>query len=583
MLNKLLALLGSRPAPVPSSSIQPSVIENVKRDLRKAPRYPPFDEGMPLVDVEEIIESQIELIDKLRTVCGFTPEAFDHRMMTIIRNYAKFVHLLPATDADYHKGAGGLFRFGLEVGYTAMQSAGGKIFGGRESAEKRKILQPRWVYASFIAGLLCELHRPVTTMSIFDQDGNEWEQYMTPLFDWAKENNVDKYFIKWHDAYRANSGYATSSFHFPKIIPADCFQYLHVEASTIVEAMSYSITGTAKNGDGNLIAEIVKTARSRVIENDLKANPSLYGRLQFGGHIEPYVTDVMRELVAKGDWKVNTKQARVWYTSEGMFVIWQPAFNDIMSVLRSRNIKGFPNNADSMAEMLLYKENSMLEMNRNAGPFWEVMLPGSGKLATAVKIIQPGLLMNIDGIPVSDLKLMLPNFVDTEATVSQPMQDDQSADRDNPSPTAQDASLKPAPQSKAKKSEGNKPEEPAREEAKEDQHKKQETVVDPDFYLSQVGEDTRMLIGAIRRDFLAKESEHPIWMSAKGLVISTKEFNSHGIPPIKVIEDLRNRNWFVIEANRLLIKAEKDGVKVDAYLINRSIAEAIGFKEPENA
>lgn len=584
MLKKIISLINGQPTPVPTAPIDRTVIENVRRELRKIPRYPPFDEGMPLVDIDEIVESQSELIEKLKTVCGFTPEGFEQRMMSVIRNYAKFVHLLPATKDEHHKGAGGLFRLGLEVGFASMQSASGKMFGGRESAEKRKVLQPRWIYATFIAGLCCELHRPITSMTINDPEGNPWQQFLGSLFDWGMENGVDRYFIKWTDAKSAQQAYSISAFHFDKIIPKDCQQYLNEDSAAILSAMTACITGAARHGDGNLIAEIVKNARAVMIEKDVKANPTMYGQLQLGSHIEPIVADAMRELVNKGDWKVNTKQARVWYTSEGMFVIWQPAYNDIMNVIKGRNLKGFPNSADTMAEMLLHSDRSMLEMNRFGGPYWEVMLPGSGKLVSAVKLSNPNILMDREELHMSDLRLMLPNSEievseDVEDTPEAPKQESQGVDapkRQLPKDEGEDQNTK---------SESSKEETPPQTIPAAKSRKAEQPAIDPDFYLNQVGEDTRMLLGAIRRDYLAKESEHPIWMSAKGLVISTKEFNSHGIAPIKVIEDMRARNWFVVEANssRLLIKAERDGVKVDAYLINRQIAEAIGFKEPENA
>lgn len=577
MLNKLINFLNGQPAPTATAPIDRTVTENVRREMRQTPRYPPFDQGMPLVDIDEIVDSQYELIEKLRTVCGFTPQGFEQKMMTVIRNYAKFVHLLPATRDEHHKGAGGLFRLGLEVGYASMQSAGGKIFGGRDSAEKRKILQPRWVYATFIAGLCCELHRPITNMSILDPEGNAWQQFLGSLYDWGMENEVDRYYIHWTEAKSSQQWYSIAAFHMDKIIPKDCQQFLNEDSAQILSAMTACITGAARHGDGNLLAEIVKNARTVMIEKDIKANPSMYGRLQLGGHLEPIIVDAMRELVSKGDWKINTKQARIWYTSEGMFLIWQAAFNDIMNVVQTRKLKGFPNSADTMAEMLLQSERSILEMNRFGGPFWEILLPGSGKLVSAVKLMNPKLLIGNDDVPISEIRLMLPN---TEVV------DPEQVEEDTPEAAKPEAPKREVEAEPVKPDQGKQPDAQNQDTTKALKQKKAEQgAIDPDFYLNQVGEDTRMLLGAIRRDYLAKESEHPVWMSARGLIISTKEFNSHGIAPIKVIEDLRARNWFVVEANssRLLIKAERDGVKVDAYMINRQIAEAIGFKEPDNA
>jgi conjugal transfer pilus assembly protein TraI len=571
MLKQLLNIIQGKPDPASTAQINATVKEKVRREMRQIPRYPPFDDGIPLIEIEEIIDSQREMIDKLRSVCGFTPEAFEARIMSVIRNYARHVHLLPASRDEHHKGAGGLFRLGLEVGFTAMQSAGGKIFGGRESAERRKLLQPRWVYATFIAGLCCELQRPITSMTIVGPKGVTWKPFLEPLYDWGLANDVDNYNIHWRGN---NYGHSIASFFINNIIPKDCQQYLNEETTEIMEAMTDSITGASRLGDGNLLAEIVKNARQINIEKDINANPSMYGQLQLGGHLEPYTCDAMRELLAKGDWKINGKQARVWYTDEGMFIVWHTAFKDILGLIESRNIRGFPNNPDTLADMLLQTDKSIFEINQNGGAYWEIMLPGTGKLISAVKLVDPKLLLGHNEVEKANIRLMLPDVSHLQEVEA---------------PTEKSSAVEQTVETKPDQKPAEQDQKPAQDEVSMPEQKpakprKAESapVIDPDFYLNQVGEETRMLLSAIRRDYLAKESEHPVWMTAKGLAISSKEFNSHGIPPIKVIEDLRQKNWLVSEGNtsRLLAKLDKDGVKIDAYLINRSIAEAIGFKEP---
>ena len=49
--------------------------------------------------------------------------------MPILIKYAEYIHLLPASESHHHRGAGGLFRHSLEVGFHAALMAGDVEFG----------------------------------------------------------------------------------------------------------------------------------------------------------------------------------------------------------------------------------------------------------------------------------------------------------------------------------------------------------------------------------------------------------------------------------------------------------------------
>ncbi|MCV5855159.1 TraI domain-containing protein, partial [Escherichia coli] len=87
------------------------------------PRYPPFAKGLPMAPVDKVLQTQNELIQKIRSTLGFTQEEYDRLVMPVIGRYAAFVHLLPASEAHHHRGAGGLFRHGLEVAFWATQAS----------------------------------------------------------------------------------------------------------------------------------------------------------------------------------------------------------------------------------------------------------------------------------------------------------------------------------------------------------------------------------------------------------------------------------------------------------------------------
>lgn len=169
-------------------------------------RYPPFDQGLPVMANADMLASQTELIHKLEISIGLAGAEFDRLMLTPVRRLADYVQLLPLTRDHHHPGAGGAFRFALEVAFYALQSSEGAIFTGLESTEKRRHLEPRWRYATFLAGLCSELYVPLNDMLVVDVTGaHQWAPYEKSLYAWCQENNLDRYFLRWLPAARNTS------------------------------------------------------------------------------------------------------------------------------------------------------------------------------------------------------------------------------------------------------------------------------------------------------------------------------------------------------------------------------------------
>lgn len=94
----------------------------------KKSSIPTFAKGPPVAPLDKILATQAELIEKVRNSLGFTVDDFNRLVLPVIQRYAAFVHLLPASESHHHRGAGGLFRHGLEVAFWAAQASESVIF-----------------------------------------------------------------------------------------------------------------------------------------------------------------------------------------------------------------------------------------------------------------------------------------------------------------------------------------------------------------------------------------------------------------------------------------------------------------------
>jgi conjugal transfer pilus assembly protein TraI len=62
--------------------------------------YPPARRGLPAACVDDILARQSDLIRRLEDGMGTTAETFDGLVRPVIRRFAAFVHLLPASDVQ---------------------------------------------------------------------------------------------------------------------------------------------------------------------------------------------------------------------------------------------------------------------------------------------------------------------------------------------------------------------------------------------------------------------------------------------------------------------------------------------------
>jgi hypothetical protein len=64
------------------------------------PIYPPFDAGLPVADVDELIGQAVEILRRLKLAYGVRQSRFDAELAPIVKVRA-YVHLLPAAPANY--------------------------------------------------------------------------------------------------------------------------------------------------------------------------------------------------------------------------------------------------------------------------------------------------------------------------------------------------------------------------------------------------------------------------------------------------------------------------------------------------
>jgi len=75
-----------------------------------------------------------------------------------------------------------MLRHSLEVGLWALQQTEGKLIRGVTTPQQRRVMEPRWRLAVFLAGICHDLGKVVTDLTVTDRaNAQRWRPY--PIFN----------------------------------------------------------------------------------------------------------------------------------------------------------------------------------------------------------------------------------------------------------------------------------------------------------------------------------------------------------------------------------------------------------------
>jgi conjugal transfer pilus assembly protein TraI len=359
--------------------------------------YSSSDPGFLAAPVEEVLQPHAELVARIKLCYGADRDTFERDVLALIHRYAAFVHLLPATADNFFSSPGGLLRLGLEAGFFSLQGTDAHIFSGRLTISARRQLEPRWRLATFIAGLCCELHRPLSHVMVTDAHGVEWPPCLTPLATWLQQRHAQRYFLRWRP--QATETRALGLFALPHVVAPEVLQHLCQDNTVIVPHMMASIGGLPVYRDNNVLDELVRRSLALVIDRNLVANADRYGSPQFGSHLERFLVDALRRLaLTESAWIANREKSRVWFGPDGLFLLWPAAAEDISAMLEADHLPGIPKAPETMREVLL--DAGVLLAQDTGSAAWIIHPPGSRTGVEAVRLASPVILFaGVDAAP----------------------------------------------------------------------------------------------------------------------------------------------------------------------------------------
>lgn len=103
-----------------------------------------------------------------------SPADFDAKWLSVLRACANWFSTMPLQPAQ-HSEPGGAFRATVETAYFAMRLSGGQKFAADQPSERRRRLEPQYLYALFLAACCTWLDEPCRHFHFVREDtGEQW-------------------------------------------------------------------------------------------------------------------------------------------------------------------------------------------------------------------------------------------------------------------------------------------------------------------------------------------------------------------------------------------------------------------------
>lgn len=317
----------------------------------KWPPDPRFNESFT---VRQVFNQQGGLIRRICSAMPLSDEDLEKYFLPAVWNVANFVHLLSASKDTHHRGYGGLFAHSLETALYSVNISKNKIFDFSEAPEVAFHNRGRWILACALAGLVHDVGKAVTDITVRTKQGEVWNPNEAPLGTWLERHGRPEFTFSWNNDREYSRHPLASLDYARKLVPEETYRYLTSAANRNIEnELRAAILGGEDAKNGSLIAQIVRQADSLSVRLDNEASGNVDKRDKLVTS-EPTdrVMQAICELIAEKKWTVNDEAGAVFVTKRGTFVRWTN-IRDILSKLRSQGYAGAPENRDILASLLM--------------------------------------------------------------------------------------------------------------------------------------------------------------------------------------------------------------------------------------
>ncbi|GAB6071507.1 hypothetical protein JCM30760_26050 [Thiomicrorhabdus hydrogeniphila] len=411
--------------------------KEILEELQDIPRYPPFIKGLPFASVELLLQTQKEILSEIRLEAGIS--VYEQIYLSCIKEYCSFVHLLPASEKNHHRGAGGLFRHGLEVGLMALKYSKYKLFDTHLYPSERIENKEKWVLAAFLSGLTHDIGKPLSDYQVVSKDGRHiWNPFTQTITQWGKEHALTDYYLHWQeDRYRKHE--SLSSVVSKRIISDEALSFMSTTGNVIIRNMFEVVTNQAAYD--NKLYELVKKADHDSSERDNKTANLRGEDVNLSIPLEKYLIDAIKLSNIKNDWgDAFISNPPLLFIDENLYITAK-GMKRLTEKLAESKVPGIPWDQKALTETLINKgfADNRETTDGDISNMWPIQDKVNNKLIWGVKIKDWAVIF--PDKPTLDInhKILTDIELDNLQTKNKDNQKSQTSNNDNVSHRKQEA------------------------------------------------------------------------------------------------------------------------------------------------
>jgi len=337
----------------------------------KEPSVPPDVPEILLVkSIDVLLEEHAGRITQINELAGLSPTNFDCFYLTAIRNYARFVQQLPASEVHHHAGLGGMLSHELEVCVIALKIRRSYLLSETGGAEEISQKQDLWTYAVFIAALCHDLAKVAVdqVITIYDKNHHQhnwepWNKFIDEQGEWYSSEFIRNRQYKLHEK--------ASPLLINKIISCNGMKWISSD-QTVFSNWLACLSGDSDNASS--IGEIISMADSKSVAANLGADNSRMPTVKTKPLHEKMLT-ALRYLLMEGELPLNRNGAAGWIKGEDCWLVSKRTVDAIRDQLTQEGHTGIPTKNGRMFDIL--QEHAVI-IPYGEKAIWSATIKGEG-------------------------------------------------------------------------------------------------------------------------------------------------------------------------------------------------------------
>ncbi len=319
------------------------------------------------------------LMTSIENRTKFSRSAFDRDCEPVLRAFAEFVQMLPASECHHHAQPGGLWTHALEVVDAALTFRNGMEIPPGMTTELRKKLEHRWTYAVFAAALLHDVGKPVsdirvTIFSANPASGRRWAPLAGPM----STQGAQFYSVAFADPgerdYKAHQKLPAMLLH--RFVPSNVMRWMSEESDVLQQLLAY----LANEDPDGILGGIVKRADSDSVRRNLLQGPrTRFSSARTRPLIERLMEALRRMLQEGATLPLNRPGAAGWVFDDCIWFVCARLADEVRTYLaQHESAQGVPGKDKNDRLFDTWQESGACKPAPDGGAVWRVKVECDG-------------------------------------------------------------------------------------------------------------------------------------------------------------------------------------------------------------